>query len=182
MNPPSIKKDIPGLYCDLSAIAKGFGVDKAAEYLESKNYKNYIVEIGGEVRTGGMKHNRFWRVGIASPNGGSSIEKVIELKDASMATSGDYHNYFEKNGIRYSHTIDPAAGRPITHKLASVSVLHKFCCTADAYATAINVMGPEKGYEWAVKENLPVLLIIHDRGNRFVEKMTPQFKKYIPTR
>ena len=92
-----------------------------------------------------------------------------------MATSGDYHNYFEKDGVRFSHTIDPSTGRPITHKLASVTVVHKSCMTADAMATAIDVLGPEKGYELALKENLPVFLVIREKEN-FVEKMTPQFQ------
>lgn len=95
-----------------------------------------------------------------------------------MATSGDYHNYFEKDGVRYSHTVDPVTGRPITHTLASVTVIHDSCMTADALATAINVLGPVKGFDLAVKENLPVFLIIKKKGG-FMEKMTPQFEKMI---
>ncbi len=180
-SPPAIKKEIPGIQCDLSAIAKGFGVDKTAEYLESKGYMNYLVEIGGEVRVKGINHEkRPWRVAILAPgpSGKSPYQKVLSLKDKAMATSGDYFNYFEKDGVRYSHTIDPTTGKPITHKLASVTVIHDSCMTADAMATAINVLGSGKGYELALKENLPVFLVIK-KGDSFVEKMTPQFRRIV---
>jgi thiamine biosynthesis lipoprotein len=179
LSPPAIKKEEPGLYCDLSAIAKGFGVDQVVEYLDSQGFFNYLVEIGGEVRAKGLNHkNQIWRVAIASPDphGGSPYQKVIQLKDASMATSGDYFNYFEKNGVRYSHTIDPTTGKPITHKLASVTVIHESCMTADAVATAINVLGPEKGYELAINENLAVFMIVRGKSG-FVENMTARFEE-----
>lgn len=177
--PPSVKKEDPGISCDFSAIAKGFGVDKVAEYLDSKGFKNYLVEIGGEIKTKGKNHKgKIWRVGIAAPDGSPSYKKVLLLKNTSMATSGDYHNYFEKDGIRYSHTIDPTTGRPITHKLVSVTVIHTSCMKADALATAINVMGPEKGYKLAVKEKFPVYMITREK-NIFIEKMTPQFMEIL---
>ncbi len=180
-SPPSIKKENPKIYCDLAAIAKGFGVDRVAEYLDSKGFVNYLVEIGGEVRARGKNHkHQIWRVGIASPNGSFTLQKIVLLKDRSMATSGDYQNYFEKDGVRYSHTINPTTGRPITHRLASVTVTHTSCMKADALATAINVLGPEKGYELAVKENLPVFMILKERsGNDFIGKMTPQFEEIL---
>ncbi len=178
-SPPAIKKENPRVYCDLSAIAKGFGVDKVSLYLESKGYANYMVEIGGEVRTKGKKPgNNFWHVAIAAPDGSASYQKVLVFKDLAMATSGDYHNYFEKDGVRYSHTMDPTTGKPIVHNLASVSVVHKSCMTADAIATALNVLGPEKGYELALKEHLPIFMIVHEKGS-FVEKMTPEFTKLL---
>jgi thiamine biosynthesis lipoprotein len=178
-SPPAIKKEEPGIYCDLSAIAKGFGVDQMAEYLDSQGFSHYLVEIGGEVRAKGLNHkNQIWRVAIASPDphGGSPYQKIIRLKDASMATSGDYFNYFEKDGVRYSHTIDPTTGKPITHKLASVTVIHESCMTADAMATAINVLGPEKGYQLAIKENLAVFMIVRGRKG-FLENMTSPFEE-----
>ncbi len=182
-DPPALKKEIPGIYCDLSAIAKGFGVDKVGEYLEAQGFSDYLVEIGGEVRGRGTRPDHDpWHVAIASPGPGgkSPYRKIILLKNMSMATSGDYFNYFEKDGVRFSHTIDPVTGKPITHKLASVSVLHRSCMTADALATAINVLGPDKGYELALKENLAVFLIIREKDG-FIEKMTPAFRE-IPTR
>lgn len=179
LSPPAVKKEDSEIYCDLSAIAKGFGVDKVAEYLETQGFTDYLVEIGGEVRARGINHEGTpWRVAIASPSpndGSSGYQKVLFLQDAAMATSGDYHNYFEKDGVRYSHTIDPGTGRPITHKLASVTVVHTSCMTADALATAIDVLGPGKGYELALKEDLPVFLVIREKDG-FVEKMTPRFQ------
>ncbi len=173
-----IKKRNPDIYCDLSSIAKGYGVDKVAMYCDSKNINNYMIEIGGEVRTKGknQKGNQ-WRIGIASPNN-IGLQNIVNLSNYSMATSGDYLNYFEKDGIRYSHTINPKTGKPITHKLASVSVIYKDCSYADAYATAIDVMGPEVGYKFALQQNLPIFMIVR-QNNEFVEKMTPQFKKFI---
>ena len=100
---------------------------------------------------------------------------MIQLRDTGMATSGDYRNYFEKDGIRYSHMIDPRTGRPITHTLASVTILHPSCMEADAFATAISVLGPDKGYQLALQENLPAFFIFRDVEG-FVEKMTPQFE------
>lgn len=179
LSAPAIKKELPGIYCDLSAIAKGFGVDRIASYLDSLGVNRYFIEIGGELRTKGHNHLRqLWRIGIASPAGQGELQKALALHNMSMATSGDYHNYFERDGVRYSHTIDPRTGRPITHALASVTVLHKSCAYADGLATAINVMGPETGFAFAQKRNLAVFMIVR-QGDEFVEKMTSNFKKMI---
>jgi len=178
LSPPSLKKDKSELKINLSAIAKGYGVDSVADLLSSKGYNNYLVEIGGEIRTGGKKFGKRWRVGIITPDTLNSFDKVVRLTDISLATSGDYYNYFEKNGKRYSHTIDPKTKRPITHKLASVTVAYKDCMTSDGYATAIDVLGPEKGYEFAVKENLAVYMIIRGKDG-FIVKMTPSFKEFL---
>ena len=179
LSAPAIKKEIPEVYCDLSAIAKGFGVDRVASYLDSLGINRYFIEIGGELRTKGHNHLRqLWRIGIASPAGQGELQKAIALNNMSMATSGDYHNYFERDGVRYSHTIDPRTGQPITHALASVTVLHKSCAYADGLATAINVMGPETGFAYAEKRNLAVFIIVR-QGNRFVEKMTESFEELL---
>ena len=176
LSAPALKKEIPEVYCDLSAIAKGFGVDRIASYLDSLGINRYFIEIGGELRTKGHNHlGQPWRIGITSPAGQGELQKAIALNNMSMATSGDYHNYFERDGIRYSHTIDPRTGRPITHALASVTVLHKSCAYADGLATAINVMGPEKGFAYAEKHNLAVFMIVR-QGDGFVEKMTSNFE------
>jgi thiamine biosynthesis lipoprotein len=177
--PPAIRKMAAGMYCDLSAIAKGFAVDRVAEYLQSRLIRNYMVEIGGEVRTQGKNQdNRWWRIGIAVPSSTPGVQRVIALVNSAMATSGDYRNYYEKDGRRYSHTIDPRNGKPITHKLASVTVIHPSCMIADGMATAITVLGPSEGFDLAVKENLAVFMII--RGKKgFVEKSTPAFSKYL---
>jgi thiamine biosynthesis lipoprotein len=177
-NPAALKKYIPDLNIDLSAIAKGFCVDKVAEYLDSLEQNNYMIEIGGEIRTRGKNHqNSLWRIGIQSPDK-QQVYKVIRLLNNSMATSGDYMNYFEKDGIRYSHTIDPETGRPVFHNLASVTVIHKSCMIADALATAINVMGEEKGFDFAIQQELSIFMLVrNDKG--VIEKVTPSFKKYL---
>jgi len=178
--PYAIKKNKSNLYIDLSAIAKGYAVDVIANYLDELNIKNYMVEIGGEIKTRGINpDNRIWQIGIEKPlNDQRSVQTVITLNNTAMATSGDYRNYFEKNGTRYSHTIDPSTGKPITHKLVSVTVLHPSTMTADAMATALLVLGPERGPEIALRENLAAMFIVHDK-NHFIEIMTPQFKHTI---
>jgi len=178
LEPPAIKKAIPELYCDLSAIAKGFGVDRVAEYLDSIGCRNFLVEIGGEVRTKGNNHQgKKWVIGIATPDDNPDIRKVLEISNLSLATSGDYRNYFEQDGLRYSHTIDPRTGRPIIHKSLSVTVIHESCMTADGLATAITVMGPEKGFDFALDNNIGLLIIEKD-GENFIEKKTPDFDRY----
>jgi len=178
-SPSSIKKREINLYCDLSAIAKGFGVDKITEYLDSFTIHNYLVDIGGEIKTRGRNQKGLlWKIGISTPDNKFGIQKVVLLENKAVATSGDYRNYFESDGQRYSHTIDPTTGRPITHNLASVTVLHDTCMMADALATTIDVMGPDKGYEFAIAQELPVFMIVRE-NDRFVEKMTPGFEKYL---
>ena len=178
LNPPSIKKNHPDVYCDLSAIAKGFGVDKISEYLSSKNLNNFLVEIGGELRASGNKFNNNWKVGISVPSHSGTIQETISIKNQSMATSGDYWNYFEENGVRYSHTISPTTGRPITHKLASVTIVTETCMEADALATAIDVMGPKAGLQFAQNNELKVYFIVKGE-NGFEIFFTPQFEYLI---
>ncbi len=175
--PHAIKKDKPNLYIDLSAIAKGYAVDVIADYLDELSINNYMVEIGGEIKTKGINpENKIWHIGIEKPlDDQRSVQTVITLNNTSMATSGDYRNYFVENGIRYSHTINPSTGKPITHKLASVTVLHPSAITADAMATALLVLGPERGFDLALNENLAALFIVRENDD-FIEIMTPKFK------
>lgn len=181
LQPPALRKISTAITCNLSAIAKGFGVDRIGSLLSSYGYLNYLIEIGGEVSCRGLnKHGQPWNIGIENP--GSTfphLQTTVRLQDAAMATSGDYHNYFEKNGIRYSHTIDPLSGRPITHALASVTVVAATCMHADAMATAINVLGPEKGFELAERENIAVFLIIHE-GYAFAQRRNRAFSRLLP--
>jgi len=180
LQPPAVKKAHPRMAIDLSAIAKGFGVDRVGELLEQWGLRNYMVEIGGEVRVRGRNPDGGpWRIGIRSPDAEAGLQKVVELSDAALATSGDYFNYFEENGVRYSHTLDPRTGRPITHKLASVTVIHPSCTYADALATAIDVLGPDAGYAFAQSRRLPVYMIVR-QGGGFVEKATPEFWRFSP--
>ncbi len=172
-----VKKRTP-VYVDLSAVAKGYAVDKVAIYLESLGIKAYMVEVGGEVRTRGHKPDGSkWRIAVESPVVGERrVQDVLELEDMGMATSGDYRNFYEEGGIRYSHTIDPRTGRPIKHNLASVTVLDPSVGYADAWATAMMVLGEEQGFNVAVQQNMAVLFLVKD-GSGFKELATPGFKK-----
>lgn len=177
----TLRKARPDIYCDLSAVAKGYGVDCVAKTLEGLGLHDYMVEVGGEVRTRGTKNGASWRIAIERPLiGGRDIERVVAMPVAglSMATSGDYRNYYEVDGVRLSHTIDPRTGRPITHNLASASVLCATCAEADAYATALMVLGPDEGFALACKLDLAALLIIREAPDQFVEKATPAFQRY----
>ena len=175
----TLKKSAGGMSIDLSAIAKGYGVDEVAGYLDLLQLDNYLVEIGGEIRARGVNSKNIpWRIGIEQPVGGQDgVRKIIKLENIAMATSGDYRNYFEHGGNRYSHTIDPRSGRPVTHGLASVTVLHPSTMLADAWATGLLVLGPERGYELALKNKLAVFFIIHADGE-FKEESTPAFKPH----
>lgn len=181
-DPESISKALPGVMIDLSAVAKGYAVDQVALLLEGKGLTGYLVEIGGEIRTGGHKTGQTpWVVGIERPvTGERVIQQVVSIGDGSMATSGDYRNYFEKNGKRFSHLIDPIAGRPIEHRLASVSVVHQSCMTADAFATAFMVMGDEKALRVALHQNLAAYFLVRS-GTGFKVKTTPAFDALLET-
>ncbi len=179
-SPPAIRKTRRDIYIDLSAIAKGYGVDKIAEHLESLGVHNYLVEIGGDLRAKG--HNAEgtpWKIGIEKPVPEQrAVQLIIQLQDQGMATSGDYRNFFEKDGQRFSHTINPRNGMPITHNLASVTVLSPTAMGADAMATALLVMGPETGYMLAKRERLAAYFI-NRTADGFVDRSTLQFKQSI---
>lgn len=178
LDPPALKKSEPHIQINLGAIAKGFGVDKVAEYLSLIGYSNYLVEIGGEIRVSGTnQHREAWKIGIAAPNSQGEIQKIVSLSNNALATSGDYHNYFEENGKRYSHTIDPTTGYPITHNLASVTVIAETCAFADAFATALDVVGPDEGIRIAEEWNIPVFMIIYS-DNGFQERSNESFRKF----
>jgi thiamine biosynthesis lipoprotein len=168
------------IYVDLSSIAKGYGVDMVAQVLQDRGVENYLIEIGGEILSKGVKADgTSWKVAIESPAGGHGIvERIMSVTDIAVATSGDYRNYFEKNGVRYSHTISPKTGRPITHRLVSVTVVDKTTTMADGLATAITVLGPEKGFEFAQKNGVAAYLLVKtDFG--FEERPSDAFKPYL---
>lgn len=138
-----------GIQLDFSSIAKGYAVDKVALLLETLDADSYLVEIGGELRSfGDAPGKKAWRVGINDPNpeaSATSVFKVVELKNKALATSGTYRHFFDKNGNRYSHILDPRTGYPVTHNVVSVSVIADDCMTADGLATALLVMGVDDG-------------------------------------
>jgi thiamine biosynthesis lipoprotein len=154
---------------DLSAVAKGFIVDRLAAELRAQGVDDYMVEVGGEIRAGGRRADGgLWRIAVEVPAAGGGVERVLELSDIGVATSGDYRNYFERDGERYSHTIDPRSGRPIRHRLASVTVLAPTAAEADALATALMVMGPEHGADFAAANELAALFLVK-QGDGFAE-------------
>ena len=175
---PAIRKNVAGLMLDMSAIGKGFAADRVAALLEELGFEDYLVEIGGELRLRG--HNaagKPWAIGIEAPLDDTRKPHIIvHLTDTAMATSGDYRNYFEAGGQRYSHTIDTRTGRPVTHSLASVTVVDRSAWRADALATALLVMGPEEGMAFATRENLAVLMLLRSE-NGVEELQTAAFEQ-----
>lgn len=180
-----ILKTIPDLQLDLSAIAKGYGVDAVADLMHSYGFNNYLVEIGGEVVVQGRNAaGELWKIGIDRPRNasvpGQELEGILALTDAAVATSGDYRNYFIQNGQQYSHTIDPSTGRPVKHNLASVTIVARSCMLADGLATATMVMGPDKGMKWIENINdVEALLIVRTGEDSFKEMQTTGFGKYL---
>ena len=181
VRPGALRKDA-ALYVDLSAIAKGFAVDEIVSLLEARGLVNYLVEVGGEIRARGKNPGgQIWRVAIELPDASQRRPyQVVELADMSMATSGDYRNYFEQGGVRFSHTIDPATGSPIRHNLASVTVLAKSAARADAMATAINVMGADRGLALAEAQGLAVFVILK-QADGFEARHSSAFAPYLST-
>lgn len=178
----TLSKDVAGLRLDLSAVAKGFAVDKVAQALSHAGFADYMVEVGGELRVAGeTEMERLWRVAIEAPNSEQrKIHEVLALDARAMATSGDYRNFVVVDGVRYAHTIDPRTARPVVHTLASVTVVEQTCARADALATALNVLGPIHGPEFAEKEGIAALFLVLD-GDKLTETATLAFTALRPT-
>lgn len=154
--PAALRKTKPGIQLNLSAIAKGYAVDDLARALEKMQLTSFLVDIGGETRAGGKKPDGSpWKLGIESPLGG--LQQIVSLTNESIATSGDYRNFFQIDGKKYSHAINPVTGRPVEDPPASVSVRHASCMTADAFATALMVMDQDTAIQLAKSEGLSVL-------------------------
>lgn len=170
-------KERPAIALDLSGIAKGYGVDLAAAALEALGHSDYLVEVGGEVRTRGRNaEGAPWRLGIERPDPASrTVHRVVPLSGQSLATSGDYRIFFEESGRRYSHEMDPASGAPVAHALASVSVVAGDCVLADAWSTALFVAGAARGHALAVEHGLAAHFIERGPGGRLAERSTPAF-------
>ncbi len=181
-----IVKDDPRIMLDFSAIAKGYAVDVAGEYLKKMGCKNYMVEIGGEVVAKGVnKEGKVWRIGINKPKDNepitpSELEAIISLPDKAIATSGNYRNFYIENGKKYAHTINPHSGYPVDHNLLSASVIADDCMTADAYATACMVLGVEKTIEMSSKvPGIEIMLIFSDEERNNQIKFSKGFEQYI---
>ncbi len=179
-----IRKANPKVQLDFGAIAKGYAVDKAAEYLDGKNIHNYLVEIGGEVRTKGLNPNgKNWLIGVNTPEEESKINDFmayVNLSDKGMATSGNYRNFYEVDGEKYSHTINPKTGFPERSNLLSATIIADDCMTADAYATACMVGGLEKAMNWIKNDkNLEGYFIFADKNGNLQSQASEGFKKYL---
>jgi thiamine biosynthesis lipoprotein len=173
----TVTKARPDLRCDLSAIAKGYGVDEVARGLEGLGWTDYLVEVGGEVRVRGERpEGGPWRVGIERPDQAMRmVQGVVALRDRSMATSGDYRNFYEVEGERRSHIVDPRTGRPVTHGVASVSVVAREAVLADAWATALTVLGPDEGLALAEAEGLAAYFLVRSGPDRFEARASSTF-------
>lgn len=172
----TVKKDDPRIMLDCSAIAKGYACDVIAELLHSKGINNFMVEIGGEIVTSGINDKRLpWKIGVTKPvddslNTNQELQTVLNVTNKAMATSGNYRNFYYKNGKKYAHTIDPRTGYPVQHSILSATVLANNCATADAYATAFMVMGIDKAKEILAKNDEIMAYFIYSdhKGNNAV--------------
>ncbi|WP_350334246.1 FAD:protein FMN transferase [Coralliovum pocilloporae] len=177
----TLAKAQPGTGINLGAIAKGYGVDAIARALESHGVTRYMVEIGGDLVTKGANpRGEGWRIGIEKPETGSqSIQMIVPVSNRGMATSGDYRNFFEHEGKRYSHILDPLTGRPVTHRTTSVTVIAENAMLADAWATAMLVLGRERGLAVAKTHQLAVFFIERDSqtgSESYITTESPAFR------
>lgn len=169
----TIMKDDPRVMLDCSAIAKGYGSDVVAHYLESMGISNYLVEIGGEiVAKGSNPKGKPWAIGVEKPVDDSlavksELQTVLNITDMAMATSGNYRNFYYKDGKKYAHTIDPKTGHPVQHNILSATVIAKRCAMADAYATALMVVGLDKAKEILGRHKDLKAYIIYDKGGKY---------------
>lgn len=179
-DPPALRKSRAGVTLDLAGLAQGYTVDRIAGAIASTGASQFLVELGGELYAHGQKANgQPWRIGVEKPASGvRAIERVVGLENAGMTTSGDYRDYFELEGRRFSHTIDPRTGRPVAHDLRAVTVIADDALIADAMATALLVMGPEPGLAYADEHELAALFV-RGREGAYTEKASNAFKPYL---
>ena len=181
-----VKKENPNTMLDCSAIAKGYGSDVVARFLKKKGIENFMVEIGGEVVTHGNSDKRVpWRIGVNKPtddslNNSTELQTVLNVTDKAMATSGNYRNFYYKNGKKYAHTIDPKTGYPVQHNILSATVIANTCATADAYATSFMVLGLDGAQKILAKHpDLLAYLIYSDAKGKNQVWYSPSMKKIL---
>jgi len=174
-------RGLEGLRIDLSAVAKGYGVDRIASAVSAAGYPRHLVEIGGELRAGAAKVDGSpWRIAVETPDARTrAVFGVLDMQGEGIATSGDYRNFYEVDGVRYAHLIDPRTARPVTHAGASVTVIAPETSVADAWATALGVLGPEEGYRIADAEGLTALFIWQE-GEEFMSRATQPMQARVP--
>ena len=175
-----LQKDLPDLYVDLSTVGEGFATDHLARLMEQEGINNYLVSVGGAVLTRGKNpQGKPWRVAIQKPTDKeNAVQALVDLQGHGISTSGSYRNYYELDGQRLSHIIDPETGRPIQHRLVSATVIATTAMEADGWDTGLMVLGEEKAKALALREHLAVFLIIR-QGNGFTTWMSPQFTAFV---
>jgi thiamine biosynthesis lipoprotein len=181
VDPPALRKSLPALQIDVDGIAPGIAVDRIAERFEALGIRDYLVELGGEVRARGLSPaGRAWRVAIEAPVAGERRpHALLELDGFAVSTSGDYRDFRVTAGRRVSHTIDPRTAAPVTHRLTSVTVVHASAAVADAFSTALMVLGPDEGMDVARRLGLAALFITRSPGEgSFFESQTPEFARF----
>jgi thiamine biosynthesis lipoprotein len=178
--PPALKKERADLYVDLSALAKGYGADQLAALLDASGIQNYLVAIAGDIRARGRNgQGQPWTIAIEKPVPGQrAVERLIRVGDHSVSTAGDYRNFFEQNGQRYSHLINPRTGRPVPRTLASVTVISDRSMVADTTATALMVAGPDFGFQLATDHHLAAFFILAGPDG-FQERYTSGFEPFL---
>lgn len=175
--PPAIRKQIPDLEVDLGAIAPGYAVDAIARFLSGHGVRSFLVELGGEVYARGRRPDgRGWQIGIERPTDvRREVDISLELDGKGLSTSGSYRNYFEYDGIRYSHEMDPSTGAPVRHRTVAVAVVARNAVEADAWSTALLVLGSDRGAALAQTESLAARFV--DLGEQGIEvHATPAFR------
>ena len=177
---PALQKDLPGLYVDLSTMGEGYATDHLARLMEQHGITNYLVSVGGAVLSRGVNANHQpWRVAIQKPTDReNAVEARVNLQGHGISTSGSYRNYYELDGKRISHVIDPVSGKPIEHQLVSATVIATTALEADGWDTGLMVLGTERAKALALQQHLAVYLI-SKQGDGFTHWMSPQFKTFI---
>ncbi|MEO0425225.1 MAG: FAD:protein FMN transferase [Pseudomonadota bacterium] len=184
-DPATLRKRRPETSVQLAALAKGYGIDKVARALRERGWRDFMVEIGGDLYTSGTnREGTAWRIGVERPVAGQrSVHQIIDVSDVGLATSGDYRNYFERDGVRYSHIIDATTGRPVTHTTASVTVIAESAILADAWATALLALGQERGMPVAERWGLAALFVSREgtaEQPNFVTQASERFAELQP--
>ena len=173
-------KDAP-ITVEFNSIAAGYIIDRMAARFAAQGIRNYLIEVTGEMRAGGQKPDgQPWRIGVEAPLDDARVaQRIVSLRDMAISTSGDYRIYREENGRRLSHLIDPRTLSPITHKLAAATVITDSAMQADGLSTLLMVLGPEQGYNYAVRHQLAALLVSRTPSG-FATRTTPAFEQRFP--
>ncbi|MDZ4656219.1 MAG: FAD:protein FMN transferase [Bythopirellula sp.] len=180
-DPPALRKQRHDVYLDLSAVAKGFAVDEISDLVAQEGCADSLVVIGGDIRARGRKPDgAFWRIGIEEPDSdGKPVSRSVNLENVAVATSGDWNNSFVHDGVRYSHVIDPQTGKPVRHKLASVTVFADTNMRADAWDTGLLVMGDELGMAWCEERGVAAIFFIRQKNGTILSRASTHVAKRV---